>query len=95
MPKGEFYDLGLNPKRVGVDEDKKMYPTLHIDTERLPAIKGMKIGESGNAEIKFKINGTSLEVQAIKFTGNAGNEKEGNQNGGTVKAGEKDGSESH
>lgn len=81
MPKGEFYDLGMDPKRMGEATEKKHYPSFHLDVEKLPAVKGMKIGELGQAEIKFKINGSSFEVQAIKFAGSKTGE-EGHENGG-------------
>lgn len=77
MAKDGFLDLGRDPKRIGPDE-RKYYPTLPVDTD---AMKGMKVGETGDAQIKYKVNGSSIEVQAIKFLGGKA-QKEDDKNGG-------------
>ena len=69
MPKGEFYNLGQSPKRVEAIpmEDKMRYPSIFdLGIDLYPPLKEMKLGEIGQAVIKFKIKGSGIEILAMK-----------------------------
>ena len=81
MPKGEFYDLGRDPKKMNDvgKADKVHYPELYISNlEKMPAFKGMKIGDGTyRAEIVFQPSMGSLKVMKIKVLGEGGSHDEG------------------
>ena len=70
MNMGEYCDLGEAPKQLNHinREDKITYPSLNVDSEKFPFLNEMKLGETGEAVIKFRINSKygGVEVLAIK-----------------------------
>ena len=76
MPQDNFYDLGKEPSKMNDvgRSDKVRYPCLYdVTPENFPPLKDMKLGDTGEALMRFKIatSGGGIEVQEIKWIGSA------------------------
>ena len=72
MPHENFYDLGKDPKKLNDvgREDKITYPSVYdINPDNFPPLKDMKLGDTGEAMIHFRIRGSGIEVTEIKSMG--------------------------
>ena len=73
------HDLGSMPKEIAPEgiKEKKTYPCLNIDMDKFPALKEMKLGDTGSAIIKFKINARygGINILSIKSAGSKKEEK--------------------
>lgn len=70
----KFYDLGQQPSKLNDvgREDKISYPCLYdIGPEEFPPLAYMRLGDTGEAAIKFKIKGGGIEIISIKMNGAA------------------------
>ena len=74
MPTDNFFELGRDPARMNDmgREDKIQYPCAYdINPENFPPLKDMKMGDTGEALIRFKPKGDGIEIQSIKWIGSA------------------------
>jgi len=75
MPQGQFYDLGKEPSKMNDvgREDKIRYPSIYdVTPDNFPPLKDMKLGDTGEALIQFKISGNGgIDVHGIKWVGSA------------------------
>lgn len=62
----EFIDLKRDSKRVDSPEAPS-YPCLYLDDKTV--MNGMKIGEEGEARIKYMVSTSGLEIRGIQFDG--------------------------
>lgn len=73
MSADQFYNLGKDPVRIEAApaiEDKTRYPCLYdIGVREFPPLKDMKLGDTGEAIIRFKIQGSGIEIHEIKSVG--------------------------
>jgi hypothetical protein len=74
MPHEDFYDLGKKPSKLN-DEDnpgKVRYPSIYdVNVDNFPPLKDMKLGDTGEAMIQFKIGNGGIDVHGIKWVGSA------------------------
>lgn len=69
-----FVDLGKEPSKVNDigREDKIQYPCAYgIGVDEFPAMKDMKLGDTGEAVIRFRPQGDGIEIIGIKWLGTA------------------------
>jgi hypothetical protein len=74
MAASKSYDLGRDPKKMNDmgNPDKVSYPHLcNVGVEEFPPLADMKLGDVGEAKVKFCIDGDGLEIQEIQFLGSS------------------------
>lgn len=74
MVSEDFVDLGKEPSKVNDigREDKISYPCAYgIGIDQFPAMKDMKLGDTGEAVIRFRPQGDGIEILGIKWIGTA------------------------
>lgn len=77
----DYVDLREEPARI--DSPKAYYPQLCVKES---VLIGRKIGETGEATIRYSINGHGIEVLAIKFNGSQAVSRPGEGNSGGYKS---------
>ena len=74
MPQDNFFELGQEPAKMNDmgREDKIQYPCAYgITVDEFPPMKDMKLGDTGEALIRFKPKGDGIEIISIKWVGSA------------------------
>ena len=69
-----YHDLGRDPKKMNDMgyPDKITYPRVYdVNPDNFPPLKDMKLGDTGEALIRFNIRGGGIEVHSIKWVGSA------------------------
>ena len=69
MPENSFYPLGRDPAKLNDvgREDKLSYPSLSLSVDEYPPLKDMKLGDTAEAMIRFRIGKHGgLDVMEMK-----------------------------
>ena len=77
-----FVDLGKEPAKMNDvgREDKIHYPCAYgIGIDEFPAMRDRKVGDTGEALIRFRPQGDGIEILGIKWVGTADPKAEGDK----------------